>query len=99
MTDASRKSRVNTRGRPFPPGNAGKPKGARSRVTRAMEDLLEGEAEALTRRAVEMALAGDAVALRLCMDRLLPALRERPDRNQFACPDGSPRTRSPPARR
>ena len=43
-----------------------------------MEELLEGEAEALTRRAVEMALAGDAVALKLCMDRLLPALRERP---------------------
>ena len=72
MTDASRKSRVNTRGRPFPPGNAGKPKGARSRVTRAMEELLEGEAEALTRRAVEMALAGDAVALKLCMDRCRP---------------------------
>ena len=78
MIDASRKSRVNTRGRPFPPGSAGKPKGARSRVARAMEELLEGEAEALTRRAVEMALAGDAVALKLCMDRLLPALRERP---------------------
>jgi hypothetical protein len=78
VPEAPRNSRAKTRGRPFPPGNPGKPKGARSRVTRAMEELLEGEAEALTRKAVELALAGDAVALRLCMDRLLPALRERP---------------------
>jgi hypothetical protein len=40
--------------------------------------LLDGEGEALTRKAIELALAGDATALRLCMDRLLPALRERP---------------------
>ena len=78
MTDTSRKSRVNTRGRPFPPGNSGKPKGARSRVTRAMEGLLEGEAEALTRKVVELALAGDGLALKMCLDRLLPSLRERP---------------------
>ena len=45
-----------------------------------MEALLDGEGEALTRKAVEMALAGDALALRLCLDRLLPALRERPVR-------------------
>ena len=37
--------------------------------------LLEGEAEALTRKAVELALAGDTVALKLVLDRLLP--RER----------------------
>jgi len=78
MTGAPRKSRVNTRGRPFSPGNPGKPKGARSRVTRAMEELLEGEAEALARKAVELALAGDGLALKMCLDRLLPALRERP---------------------
>ena len=33
---------------------------------------LEGEAEALTRRCVELALAGDTTAMRLCLDRLLP---------------------------
>ena len=73
-----RNPREKPRGRPFPPGNPGKPKGTRSRVTRAMEALLEGEAEALTRRAVDLALAGDPIALRLCLDRLLPVLRERP---------------------
>jgi hypothetical protein len=40
--------------------------------------LLEGEAEALTRKAVEMALAGDTTALRLCLERLCPPCRERP---------------------
>ena len=70
--------REKTRGRPFQPGNPGKPKGARSRVTLAMQDLLDGESQALTRKAVEMALAGDPMALRLCLDRLLPVLRERP---------------------
>ena len=34
--------------------------------------LLEGEAEALTRKAVELAMAGDTVALKLVLDRLLP---------------------------
>jgi hypothetical protein len=78
MTETARNNAGTTRGRPFQLGNPGRPKGARHRTTLAMQALLEGEGEALTRKAVEMALAGDAVALRLCMDRLLPALRERP---------------------
>ena len=40
--------------------------------------LLEGEAEALTRKAVEMALAGDGVALRLCLDRIAPPRKDSP---------------------
>jgi hypothetical protein len=40
--------------------------------------LLEGEFEGLTRKAVEMALAGDPTALKLCIERLLPRCRERP---------------------
>jgi hypothetical protein len=39
--------------------------------------LLDGEAEALTRKCVDMALDGDSVALRLCLDRLCPPARER----------------------
>jgi len=41
------------------------------------EMLLDGEAESLTRKAIEMALAGDVIALRLCLDRVLPSRRER----------------------
>lgn len=70
------------RGRPFKPGQsgnpAGRPKGSRHKVTLAIEAILEGEAEALTRKAVELAQAGDITALRLCMDRLAPVRRDRP---------------------
>src|SRR6476659_8342128 len=38
----------------------GKPKGTRHRVTIAAEILLEGEAEAITRKAIELAKAGTA---------------------------------------
>jgi hypothetical protein len=34
--------------------------------------LLEGKAEALTRRAVERALAGDPTSMRLCLECILP---------------------------
>ena len=65
----------------FAPGASGNPlgkaKGARHRVTQAVETLLEGEAEALTRKAIELGLAGDLTALRLCLDRIAPARRER----------------------
>ncbi len=70
------------RGRPFPPGKsgnaAGKPKGARNKATLAVEALLEGEAEALGRRAVELALGGDTTALRLCLERIAPPRKGRP---------------------
>lgn len=70
------------RGRPFEPGKsgnpAGKPKGTRNAATLALESLLDGEAEALTRKAVELALAGDIAALRLCLDRILPPRKDRP---------------------
>lgn len=62
----------------FTSGNAGRPKGARNKATQAVLALLEGEAEALSRKAVEMALAGDSVALRLCLDRLAPPRKDSP---------------------
>jgi len=70
------------RGRPFLPGQSGnpsgKPKGSRNKATLALEELLDGEAEALTRKAVELALGGDMAALRLCLDRILPPRKDRP---------------------
>jgi uncharacterized protein DUF5681 len=69
------------RGRPFARGKsgnpAGRPKGARNRATLATEELLDGEAEALTRKAIDKALEGDMAAPRLCLDRLLPPRRDR----------------------
>jgi hypothetical protein len=40
--------------------------------------LLEGEAEKLTRKAIDLALAGDVTALRLCLERIAPARKDRP---------------------
>ena len=57
---------------------AGRPPGARNRATLAVEALLAGEAEKLSRKAVEMALEGNGVALRLCLDRIAPPRRGRP---------------------
>jgi hypothetical protein len=69
------------RGRPFVKGRSGNPRGrpvgARNRKTLAAAVLLDGESEALTRKAVELALAGDPTALRLCIERILPPCRER----------------------
>ena len=62
----------------FTSGNAGRPKGARNKATQAALALLEGEAEALSRKAIEMALAGDSVALRLCLDRIAPPRKDVP---------------------
>lgn len=70
------------RGRPFAPGQsgnpAGRPVGARHKTTMAIEALLEGDAEALTKKAIEMAKEGDGPALRLCLDRLAPPRRDAP---------------------
>ena len=68
----------------FAAGNAGRPAGARNRATQAVMALLEGQAEALTQRAVEMALAGDTVALRLCLERVAPPRKDSPV--QFSLP-------------
>jgi hypothetical protein len=72
-----RKNAGNTRGKPFAPGNRGKPKGARHKVTLAIEALLDGEASVLTRKAIDLAKAGDMQALKLCMDRLAPPRKDR----------------------
>src|SRR3954452_18790505 len=57
---------------------AGKAKGTRHRATLAAASLLDGEAETITRKTIEMAKAGDTVALRLCLDRLAPVRKDRP---------------------
>jgi Family of unknown function (DUF5681) len=69
------------RGRPFRKGQSGNPKGrlagSRHKASLAAEVLLDGEAERLTRRAVELADNGDPTALRLVLERILAPRRER----------------------
>lgn len=77
--NAGQKQKKNTR---FKPGQSGNPKGklpgTRNKITMAAQALLDGEGEALTRKAVELAMEGDMAALRLCLERILPPVRERP---------------------
>jgi hypothetical protein len=40
--------------------------------------LFDGEAETITRKAIELAKAGDMSALRLCLDRIAPPRKDRP---------------------
>lgn len=66
----------NTAGK-FTSGNSGRPKGARNKKTHAIESLLEGQAEALTQKAISKALEGDGLALRLCMERIAPVPKDK----------------------
>jgi hypothetical protein len=56
---------------------AGRRAGSRNKASLAVEALLDGEAEKLSRKAVEMALDGNPVALRLCLKRIAPPRRGR----------------------
>ena len=60
----------------FAKGNPDRPAGARHKSTLAIQDLLDGEAEALGRKAIELAKAGDTVALRLCLERISPPRKD-----------------------
>ena len=75
-------STVEKQGSRFQKGTSGnpngRPKGSRNAATLACEALLDGQAEALTQKAIQMALAGDPVAMRICMDRICPARKDRP---------------------
>lgn len=75
------KKQGKTNGGQFEPGQsgnpAGKPKGARNATTLAAEELLDGEAQALTRKAIELAKKGNVHALRLCLDRIAPPRKSR----------------------
>lgn len=60
----------------FAPGNPGRPRGARHKVTEAVQALLDGQTEALTQKAIDRALEGDVTALRLCLDRIAPTRKD-----------------------
>jgi hypothetical protein len=67
---------------PFQPGQsgnpAGRPPGSRNKVTHAIEVMLDGEAEEITRKVIELAKNGHDGAMRLCVTRLCSPRRDRP---------------------
>lgn len=82
MTKLTNRKNGKTTGRSasgrFTAGNPGRPLGARHKATQAALVLLEGEANALSRKAVELALDGDTTALRLCLERIAPPRKDAP---------------------
>ncbi len=80
--NAATKQRRRGPGRPFQPGQSGNPAGkqpgTRHQATILAERLLDGEAEAMVRSVIEKTKQGDMIALRLCLDRILPPRRDRP---------------------
>ena len=78
-----RKYAGDTRGRPFRAGNPGRPKGSRNTTTLALKSMLDGQAEALTQKAIKLALDGDLTALRICLDRILPPAKTGPSHSLF----------------
>ena len=79
--EASASSLDKPRGRPFEAGRSGnpngRPKGSRNRITRALEELIDGKAEALVAKAIEKGLKGDSSMLRALLSRTVPAQRAR----------------------
>ena len=79
MTEKTENAVSKNRPWEFQPGKsgnpAGKPKGTRHKATQAAQALLDGEIEALTRKTIELALEGDTTALKMCLERIIPALK------------------------
>ena len=65
----------------FPKGASGNPSGrpvgSRNQSTMLAEQLLADDAGTLTGKVIELAKQGNLVALRLCIERLIPVRKER----------------------
>src|SRR5262245_58308391 len=68
------------RGRPFARGVSGNPRGrpfgARNRSTLLAQAHFDEVAKAISEKAIAMALDGDPMALKLCVERILPRRRD-----------------------
>ncbi len=74
MTAPERKPR----GRPFQSGNPGRPPGSKNKVTRALEQLAEAQAEQVFQKVTDQALAGDVPSQKIFLDRVYPPPKGRP---------------------
>ena len=72
------------RGRPWPKGVSGNPKGpgtgSRNRASLLLDRMAEGEAEAVLQSVLMAAKAGDMGAAKVLLDRVWPARKGRPVR-------------------
>ena len=65
------------RGRPFKPGNPGRPVGSKNKITHLLEQLVEGEGQKLAQKMLEVAMDGNPRCLEFFMGRLMPPRRGR----------------------
>jgi len=72
---------VPVRGRPFVKGQSGNPAGklpgTRNKATLLAESLLDDEAGPVMRSTIEAAKTGNALAQKVCVERIVPPRRER----------------------
>jgi hypothetical protein len=83
-------SRSSSNDAKFKPGNMfgkGRAEGSRNRVSISAMNLLKGEEEALSRRAIESALNGNVQMLQFCLSRILPP----PPKDESVTLDGMPK--------
>ena len=82
LGEAADNTRCQQRGRPWPKGTSGNPKGpgtgSRNRATLALDVLAEGEASEVLRAMVERAKGGDTAAAGLILSRAWPQRKGRP---------------------
>ena len=80
--DSADKTAGKQRGKPFIKGQSGNPNGrpggSRNKATILAQGLIDGQAEELIQKCVQMALDGDSTAMRLCIERLVPSRKDRP---------------------
>ena len=72
------------RGRPFQPGNPGRPLGSKNKTTQILEVLVESEAEQVVQTVLQKAKAGNEACLRMLMDRVWPPRKGQPVRLEMA---------------
>jgi hypothetical protein len=66
------------RGRPFKPGNSGRPPGSKNKVTQVLEQLAEAQAEQLYQKVSKGALAGNVRCQQMLLDRIWPLRKGQP---------------------
>jgi hypothetical protein len=69
------------RGKPFQLGNTsgrGRPRGSRNKTTLRLRELLDESGEAIFQNLIADALGGDKAARRLCVERLIPPVKDSP---------------------
>jgi hypothetical protein len=57
---------------------SGRPRGALNRATVLAQELLAARVERIAAKLIELAEGGDMRAIRVCMERLMPAIKHQP---------------------